>query len=52
MTRKEDELSQNEAKKSKGGKATLLWTIFISIGLIGLFLFLYISSLARGFANS
>ncbi|HWV16767.1 MAG TPA: hypothetical protein VN030_15165 [Cellvibrio sp.] len=52
MARKEDELGQNEAKQPKNKSRATAWIVVISIAVIGLFLFSYISGLARGFANS
>lgn len=52
MIEKEDEPNQDETQKQKSKSGNIFRVIAIVIGVIGLFLFWYISSLARGFSHS
>lgn len=52
MIKKEDEPSRNETQKPKSKAGTLFLVVAVVIGVIGLFLFWYISGLANGFSNS
>ena len=52
MIRKEDVPSQNGTQKPKSKLRTIFLVVAIIVGAIGLFLFWYITGLARGFSNS
>ncbi|MES2676227.1 MAG: hypothetical protein V4660_18460 [Pseudomonadota bacterium] len=52
MIRKEDKLSKDETQKPKSKLGAIFLVVAIVIGFIGLFLFWYITGLARGFSNS
>lgn len=52
MIRKENWPSRNEAQKPKSKAGTIFLVVVVVIGVIGLFLFWYVTGLARGFSNS
>ena len=52
MTRREDELNQNETPKPKSKLGVVLVVVATVIVVLGLFFYWYISGLARGFSNS